>query len=201
MNRIAGLTGGIATGKSTVCGYFEAAGAKIVDADEAAKHAVRKDQPAWREVVDAFGREILGPDGELDRRKLGDIVFRDAEKRETLNRIVHPRVYETMQGRAAEIRKADPEALIIHDIPLLFETGRDGDLSPVIVVYAPESVQLARLMQRNNLDREAAEARIRAQMPIEEKRRRADYIIDNGGAPEATRRQVEELHQRLVAAK
>lgn len=193
----AGLTGGIATGKSTVARFFRELGAKVVCADEAARAVVRRGTPAWEEIVTAFGRGVLAADGALDREKMGGRVFSDPVVRQRLEAIVHPRVFQWMAHRISEIRKRNPEAVVIQDVPLLFETGMEMRLRPVILVYAPEAVQLQRLMARDDRSEADARARITAQMSIEEKRRRADRVIDNGGPPAETRRQVADIYQWL----
>ncbi len=184
---IAGLTGGIASGKSTVSAFLEDAGAVIVDADKIARDVVRKDQPAWREIVGAFGRSMLLPDGEINRTLLGEIIFNDPVKKQALNRIVHPGVFAETAARLAEIEKKQPNAVVILDVPLLIESGMDSGLSDIIVVYVPESVQIQRLMDRDALTQAQALARIRSQMPIEEKKLRATIVIDNSGSRENTR--------------
>jgi dephospho-CoA kinase len=195
--RTAGLTGGIAAGKSTVARFFRQRGAEIVCADEAARAVARRGAPAWEEIVAAFGREVVGPDGELDREEMGRRVFSDPEARRRLEAIVHPRVFQWMADRISEIRGRDPDAVVIQDVPLLFETGMEARLRPVILVYVPEAVQLKRLMARDGRSEADARARIDAQMSIEEKRRRADRVIDNGGPPSETRRQVAEIYEWL----
>lgn len=184
---IAGLTGGIASGKSTVSAFLENAGAVIVDADKIARDVVQKDKPAWRKIVDAFGTSILLPDGEINRILLGDIIFNDPAKKQILNRIIHPEVFTETAARLAEIKKKQPDAVVILDVPLLIESGMDTGLSDIIVVYVPESIQIQRLMNRDVLTREKALARIRSQMSIEEKKKRATIIIDNSGSRENTR--------------
>lgn len=198
--KTAGLTGGIATGKSTVAGFFRDLGAEIVCADEAARAVVRRGEAAWAEIVSAFGQEILDEDGELDREEMGRRIFSDPESRRRLEAIVHPRVFQWMDARMAEIRERNPDAVVIQDVPLLFESGMEARLRPVIVVYAPESVQLQRLMARDGRSEADARSRINAQMSIEEKRRRADRVIHNGGTPEETRRQTAEIYKWLMEA-
>lgn len=178
---IAGLTGGIATGKSTVAAFFRQAGAIIIDADRIAREVVRPGLPAWCRIVEAFGREILREDGEIHRERLGGVIFHDAARKAILNRIVHPFVFEAMADEMEAVRRADPRGVVIQDIPLLFESGMERALPRIIVVYVPESVQLIRLMRRNHLSEAEAMARIRSQIPIEEKKRRADILIDNSG--------------------
>jgi dephospho-CoA kinase len=163
---MAGLTGGIATGKSTVSGMLSEAGAKIIDADKIARDVVEPGTPAYRDIVAFFGRAILLSDGTLDRKGLGDIIFNDPEKKKRLDAIVHPRVYQRTEARIAEIAAKSPDAVIILDIPLLLETGMRRNLAEVIVVYVPEDLQLQRLMARDQIDAEAALARIRSQIPL-----------------------------------
>jgi dephospho-CoA kinase len=194
---IAGLTGGIASGKSTVSAFLEKAGALIVDADKIAREVVRKGQPAWREIVDAFGQAILLPDGEINRVLLGEIIFNDPAQQQVLNRIVHPGVISETAARLSEIEKKQPVAVVILDVPLLIESGMDTGLSDIIVVYVPESVQIQRLIARDVLTPAQALARIRSQMPIEEKKKRATIVIDNSGSLENTRRISLTVYQRL----
>jgi dephospho-CoA kinase len=194
---IAGLTGGIASGKSTVSGFFADAGARIIDADEIARAVVRRGSPAYNEIIDFFGDSILLPDGEIDRKRLGDIIFNDPGKKARLDAIVHPRVYKRSQALIAQIAARTPEAVVILDIPLLLEAGMETGLQEVIVVYVPESLQLKRLMNRDGLDRQAAMARIHSQIPIEEKRGRASIVIDNSGSLADSRRQTLVVFSRL----
>ena len=194
---IAGLTGGIASGKSTVSGFLAEAGARIIDADRIAREVVRKGTPAHDEIVATFGTEILRPDGEIDRERLGDIIFNDPEEKKRLDAIVHPRVFERSAAMIAAIAQQAPDAVVILDIPLLFETAMERDLAEVIVVYVPEAVQRERLMQRDGIAEKAAMARIRSQMPIEEKRRRATLVIDNSGSRAASRDQTLAAYHRL----
>jgi len=194
---IAGLTGGIASGKSTVSAFFEDAGAVIVDADKIAREVVQKGQPAWQEIVSAFGPTILQPDGEINRILLGDIIFNDPAQKQILNRIVHPGVITETATRMAEIEKNQPGVIVILDVPLLIESGMDKGLSDVIVVYVPESVQIRRLMARDALTQDQAMARIRSQMPIDEKKKRATIVIDNSGSREMTRHVSLRVFQKL----
>jgi len=193
--KLAGLTGGIATGKTTVASLFKEKGVYIIDADLIAREVVKKGLPAWKMIKEEFGNDVLQEDGELDRKKLGSIVFSSKEKIQKLNSIVHPFVRERMME---EIEKAiSMERNILLDIPLLFENGIHKWLRPVILVYAPVEVQIERLMKRDGLSREECEKRIKAQMPIEEKKRLADYIIDNSGEISNTKRQVEEVYEKI----
>jgi dephospho-CoA kinase len=194
---IAGLTGGIASGKSTVSTFLEDAGAIIVDADKIAREVVRNNRPAWREIVRAFGQSILLPDGEINRILLGEIIFNDPAQKQVLNRIVHPVVIAETATRLVEIEINQPGELVILDVPLLIESGMDTGLSDIIVVYVPESVQIQRLMIRDALTQAQARARIRSQMPIEEKKKRATIVIDNSGNREDTRSISLTVYQRL----
>jgi dephospho-CoA kinase len=204
MTRVVGLTGGIATGKSTVAQMFAKLGAVVVDADEIVHELQAPGTPVLAQIVAAFGPEVLAGDGELDREALGARVFRDPEARRRLGDIVHPPVIAEMWRRAEEARAAGAP-LVLLDIPLLLEgraTGKgSGALLPfdaVIVVYAPEPVQIERQVTRNGYERAEAERRVGAQMPIEEKRARADLVIDNAGSLAETEQQVRDLYARLV---
>jgi dephospho-CoA kinase len=198
---IAGLTGSIATGKSLVASSLAEHGAIIIDADKIAHDVVRKGKPAWEEIVREFGEEYLLDDGEINRKALGKTVFSDPARRDILNHIVHPRVFEEIsRAIAAAVENHDaPDPVVILDVPLLFETKMDVDLPEVIVVFAPVEVQLERLMARDDLSEEDALARINAQIPVLEKKEKADYIIDNSGDMNDTLQQVDALYDILKA--
>jgi dephospho-CoA kinase len=188
--RLIGLTGGIATGKSTVDGMLTARGATVIDADELAREAVRPGEPTLDRVVGRFGEDVLSPDGSLDRGRLGKIVFADSGARHDLERITHPRIIELTQERiAAALLGTAP--LVVVDIPLLFENAREGMFDGVLLVYAPPDVQVRRLQERNHLDEAAARQRLAAQLPIDDKRARATWIIDNSGDETAAQRAVD----------
>lgn len=195
--QVIGLTGGIATGKSTVSAILENAGAVIIDADRIARRVVKKNLPAYRQIVAQFGESVLLPDGEINRTALGNLIFNDSSKKQLLNSIVHPHVRRETDRQLRHIAKNNPNALVILDIPLLLEAGMRKDLSEVIVVYAPEHIQIRRLMERDHISQEDALARIRSQMPIEEKKSLATMVIDNSGSIESTRKQTLEIFQRL----
>ena len=195
--KVIGLTGGIATGKSTVSAILEDAGAVIVDADRIARETVKKGQPAYHEIVKHFGENVLLPDGEINRVLLGDIIFNDPQKKQLLNNIVHPHVSKETIRQLNQIEKANPDTIAVLDIPLLIEAEMDKDLAEVIVVYAPEHIQIKRLMKRDNISKDDALARIRSQMPIEEKKERATIVIDNSGTKEKTRKQTLEVFKHL----
>ena len=185
---VAGLTGGIGTGKSTVSAIFEEAGAVIIDADKIARGIVEKGRPAWQKIVKQFGREVLLPDENIDRKRLADIIFNDSQQKDRLNRIVHPYVIAETDRRLKEIERDQPDAVVILDVPLLIETGMARDLAEIIVVCVPETVQQQRLMDRDRLSAPEALARIRSQMPIEKKKARATILIDNSDSPAVTRK-------------
>ncbi len=179
---IAGLTGGIASGKSTVSTFFQNAGAVVIDADKAARDVVKKRLPAWEKIRNHFGPDVLLPDGEINREWLGNVIFHQPKEKEILNAIVHPHVFREMEKQIREAEKTHPDGLVIQDIPLLFESKMEKKISPVIVVYVPESLQLERLMKRNGLSENSAMARIHSQMSIEEKKKLANFVIDNSGS-------------------
>lgn len=194
MATIIGLTGGIASGKSTVSEMLQDAGYPVVDADIAAREVVKKGSLGAQQIKEAFGTEVFQADGELDRPKLGNIIFHDAEKRETLNAIVHPLVKQWMLAEQ-ERHIANGATTIILDIPLLFESQLEDMVQQIIVVSVDENTQLSRLMERNKLTKTEAKARMASQMPLHEKARGADVVIDNAGSLAETKQQVEALVQ------
>lgn len=194
---IVGLTGGIATGKSTVSKLFAQKGVPVVDADVVARLVVEPDRPAWRDLVAFFGEEILLPDRTLDRAKLGALIFSDAAKRDKLNEIVHPQVRMEAERQIAHFIEQDSTRPVIYDVPLLIEAGYYKLVDKIIVVYVDPKTQLKRLQKRNNLTEAEAELRINAQMPIDEKLTFADYIIDNRGTIAETEMQVEQVWKEL----
>lgn len=194
--RVLGLTGGIGSGKSMVASMFAELGADVIDADQLAREVVEPGQPALEEIRTAFGPDILLPDGRLDRGKLGRIIFADPVARGTLNAITHPRIRELMAGEIAA-RRSRPGVLIV-DIPLLYENDRTDSVEAVIVVWVDSKTQLRRLVERDGLSEEEARQRIAAQMPLDEKRARADVVIDNSDSRENTRRQVEAIYRRFA---
>jgi dephospho-CoA kinase len=188
-----GLTGGIACGKSTVSRMFEERGAAIVDADAIAREVVLPGQSALREVAEAFGGGVITPEGTLDRKRLGSIVFGDETARKKLEAILHPRIRAELSRQMEHWSALNPGGITIVDIPLLFESGLDRlyAFDDVLVVYVPRAVQLDRLITRDALTEEEANRRIEAQMPIEEKRLLADVVINNSGTLADTAQQVE----------
>jgi dephospho-CoA kinase len=190
-----GLTGGIGTGKSTVSGMLRELGATVVDADEGARAVVEPGTEGLRSVVAEFGQGILTPAGELDRAAVAEIVFRDPERRARLNAITHPLVGAWIAARTSEAAERGA-AIVVHDVPLLYENQRQGLYERVILVYAPNEVAVRRLVERG-LGEDQAWARIQAQMPIDDKRSRADHLIDNSDGLDATRRQVDDLWSHI----
>jgi dephospho-CoA kinase len=178
--RIIGLTGGIASGKSTFAAALRARGVPVLDADALARAAVAKGTPALAEIVAAFGPEVLAPDGELDRRRMGERVFADPAARARLEAIVHPRVRARFAEEVAA-RAAEGHALVFYDVPLLYEAHLEAMVELVVVVWAPRAVQLGRLAARDGLSPAAAEARLAAQLPLDEKAARADVVVANEG--------------------
>jgi dephospho-CoA kinase len=192
MSRVIGLTGGIASGKSTVAQLLGNKGAWVVDADQLARKVVSLNSPALAEIVHSFGEGMIASDGSLDRPQLGRLVFADAAARERLNAIVHPRVLELSRE---EIRKAAEAGagLIVYDVPLLFETSRSEEFDGTLVVWVDPLTQLLRVRERSDLDEDQARARIASQMPLSRKRELATWVIDNSGSLAATRAGVDDL--------
>jgi dephospho-CoA kinase len=192
-----GLTGGVASGKSTVARMFEELGAKVIDADRIGHELLGSTQPPYNEIVRRFGKEVLDASGEIDRRRLGAIVFSDAAKLRELNAILHPRIIERVEEEAQRYRAQDPRAVILVDAALIFEAGIGSRFEKLLVAWCPPEMQIDRLMAKAGLSRKKAEQRVAAQIPSDEKRRRADYVIDCSGSLEDTRKQVERLFLEL----
>jgi dephospho-CoA kinase len=192
-----GLTGGIATGKSYIVSVLREFGCAVLDADVVAREVVEPGKPAYQDIVNEFGQEILQSDGALNRSALGAIVFGDETKRLRLNAIVHPRVFEAQEVWMNDIAARDPQAIVVIDAALMIETGSYKRFDKVVVVHCRPELQLARLMERNQLPRAEAESRIAAQMSSAEKLKVADYAIDTSLGFEDTRRQVEALYASL----
>ena len=194
---LVGLTGGVATGKSTVAKMFKQCGAVVIDADELVREVVTPGKPAWREIVKTFGKAILNPDHTLNRRELGALVFRNRTKLRQLEHIIHPRVAREQARLAKQAAQNDPHAVVIYDVPLLFEVGIDNRVDKIIVVAADRETQIARLKQRNGISRAEATHRIRSQMPLAKKIQRADHVL-NGTFPRLSlRKQVGQLFSSL----
>lgn len=192
------LTGGIASGKSTVSDLFRRKGAVILDGDQAAREAVRPGTRSWRRLRELLGPDFFLEDGELDRRRLRLRIIDDPSLRAEVNAVLYPAVMEIIKEGWREACSHNPQALVLFDIPLLYEAGLDGRFDRVILVYAPPEVQVRRLMERDGVSREEAERTLAMQMSIDRKRVRAHLMIDNGGSLEATRRQVDALWRVLA---
>ncbi|MCP9447535.1 MAG: dephospho-CoA kinase [Nitrospira sp.] len=197
---LVGLTGGVATGKSTVASMFKQCGAVIIDADALARSVVEPGKPAWREIVKSFGKTVLNPDRTINRRVLGDIVFRDPEKLRRLERIVHPRVSREQRRLVRSAFARDPRAVVVYDVPLLFEAGIEKTVDHIIVVSADRDIQIARLQERDGLSRADALRRIKSQMPLAKKRRLADFVLDGTMSKHDLFRRVKTLFQRFRTA-
>lgn len=201
MARVLGLTGGLGSGKSTVARILRDLGAVIVSADEIAREVVAPERPAYAEIVQAFGTEVLQEDGRIDRERLARLVFTDPAAREQLNRITHPRIRARMREEVDCLQRTLPaDAVIVLDIPLLLDTApREAfPLEGVIVVAVDEATQIKRLQRRDGISAAEARQRLAVQRPLREKVAEADWVIDNGGSRQEARRQVEDLWRRLM---
>jgi dephospho-CoA kinase len=206
MTRVIGLTGGIGSGKSTVSRMLAELGAVVIDSDENVRELQAPGTPLLAAIAAALGPQAIQADGALDRAWVGELVFRDEAARKQLNAIVHPAVGRET-ARRLEAAREHGAPLVVLDIPLLFETRLHGTASranlgveAVVVVYAPRELQIRRQLERNGYARAEAERRVEAQLPIEEKRARADHVIDNSGSLEETRRQVRALYETFAGA-
>lgn len=196
-----GLTGGIASGKSSVSRLLAEWGVPVIDADAIARRIVTPGQPAWQQIVSVFSEQILQPDGTINRRLLGDIIFDDTEKRRKLEEITHPAIWDQI---TVEVKQAEAAGhrVVVLDIPLLLETDWHDRVDEIWVVYADRQTQLQRLTLRDQLTQQQAESRINSQLSLEEKKQHADIVIDNSGSFDSMRNQVERiwenLHQRHI---
>ncbi|MGH7760058.1 MAG: dephospho-CoA kinase [Candidatus Dormibacteraceae bacterium] len=197
--KLIGLTGGAGSGKSTVSAMLKDLGATVIDADEAAHAAYEPGSPGFESVVREFGSEYVR-DGRIDRARLGELVFHDDEARDRLNAIVHPLVREWMAARTAESIEAGAD-MIVQEIPLLFENRLEPLYSTTVLVYVPEPAQLRRLVEGRGLSEDRALAMIASQMPIEDKRKLAEHVVDNSGTREATRAEVERIWNEALAVR
>jgi dephospho-CoA kinase len=193
-----GLTGGIASGKSTIAKMFVKKGAHLIDFDGLAHEVQEPEKPAWKEVVNHFGKRILQPDKKIDRIKLGDIVFADKEKLMELNNIVHPLVFQEWHARLEKISKKEKHAIVLSDVPLLFEVNMQHLFDLTMLVLVTPEEQVSRLMTRNGVNKEEAEKRLKSQMPISEKIALADIVIDNKGSIAKTEKRVKQVWQELL---
>ena len=192
-----GVTGGIASGKTTVARMLEHLGARLIDFDLLSRVVVEPGKPSWRDITAYFGEQVLLRDKTLDRKKLAEIVFRDSEKRKKLESIVHPRIYEEFRRMIKEYDAKDADIIIQVVVPLLFEGNLKHLFHKILLVYIPEEMQIERVMKRDRISREMALNMLRSQITIEEKRGYADFIVDNSCSLDETKRQVEEVWEKL----
>lgn len=195
--KVIGITGNIASGKSSVARMFEELGARIIDADEIARTVVEPGEPAWKEIVLEFGEEILDPGGAINRKKLADIVFRDEARRNRLNDITHARIMERIRGLVRDYEKESAAVVMIEATLIVEKGGLKNLIDALIVVTADEEREIARLVEGKGYSREEAVSRLKAQMPAEEKIKHADYVIDNSGSLDDTRAQVEAVWEKI----
>lgn len=194
---LVGITGGVASGKTTVAGIFKQCGAVVIDADKLARDVVNPSKPAWREIVKTFGKGVLNPDRTINRHVLGTMVFRHPAKRRSLEQIIHPRVAREQIRLTRKAARTNPKAVVVYDVPLLFEAGIDKRVDKIIVVTADRKTQVARLRTRNGLTVAEALRRIKSQMPLTKKCRRADYILDGTLSHQVLRTCVRTLYKEL----
>lgn len=190
-----GLTGSMGSGKTTVASIFKNLGAFVIDADEICRELSLPHQPAWREILDAFGTSILNEDQSIDRKKLAHIVFNDKTQKTQLENILHPKVISQEARLSGEIFKKNPQSIIIIEAALLIESGNHRRMNKVIVVTCDDEKLISRAM--GSMTREEAQKRVRVQMPQEEKLRRADYVLQNNGNRENLTKKVQELFIEL----
>ena len=197
--KVYGITGNIASGKSSVARMFEELGARIIDADEVARAVVEPGEPAWKDIVREFGEGVLDPGGYINRKRLADIVFSNEDSRRKLNDITHPRIKEKIRGLLSSYVKEGTPVVMIEATLIVERGGLREFLDGLIVVTADEETQIERLVREKGYTREEAAARLGAQMPAGEKMRHGDYVIDNSGALEDTRRRVNEVWNSIAA--
>ena len=195
---LVGLTGGIATGKSTVAATLRRLGAEVIDADQLAREVVAPGEPALAAIVAEFG-DVLQPDGTLDRKKLGAIVFGDTPRRKRLEAIVHPAIRERFLARVRALEASGFEGLVFFDAPVMIESGNYRTMDRLVVVFTDEATQRERLMARDGMSAAEATRRMATQMPVADKAKLADYVIDNSGSREATEARTREVYEALLA--
>ncbi len=196
MTLVLGLTGGIATGKSTADKFFEEKNIPIVDCDEIAHNIMNVNKPAWKDIKEIFGEKYLNEDQTINRKKLGKLVFNDPTKMKILNEITHPRIFQEMESQIAQY-KSEGYSLIIVDAPVLFESHSEKYYDKTLVISLPQDLQIKRLMARNNLTKEEALSRINSQMSLKEKEARATYVIENTGSVEDLYKKLNELLTKI----
>jgi len=194
---IVGLTGGVASGKTTVAKLFQDEGVYLIDADQIARELVQPHKPAWNELRRVFGKEILNKNGTIHRKKLAAKVFSNPQQRDLINQILHPRIKEETARRLKEIGRKNPEAIVVIDAALLVETGDYREMDKLIVITSTETQQIERLRKRNKMGPEEAQKILSSQMSLEEKLNVADFVIRNEGSLEETKRRAKEVFQEL----
>jgi dephospho-CoA kinase len=193
-----GLTGGIASGKTTIAGIFKELGAEIIDADLIARKVSQKGTSVYKEIVKAFGKNCLKKDGEIDRKKIGKIIFESPDKRKLLNAIIHPEIFKKERLLEREIKKRNKHAVILYDIPLLIETGSFAKMESVVLVHVKRETQISRLMKRNRLTRDESLNRIQAQLPFSQKKKYADYLIRGDETRDKTVKRVKKIYSEIL---
>jgi len=196
---LVGITGGIASGKTTVTHMLRQLGAPLIDYDVISRQVVEPGKPAWKEIVDYFGSQILLDDRNIDRKKLAKIIFPDPEKRKKLELMTHPRIHQEFVAQLTEMARKIPGLILQVSIPLMIEQSLQYMFHKLVLVYIPEGKQMERLMARDKISEKEARTIINAQMPIEEKVGYADFVIDNSGSKSETKKQVQDLWHRLKA--
>ena len=199
MSLLLGLTGGIGSGKSLAAKFFKELGAYIIDADKLSRELVRPGQPALNEIIENFGDDILDSNGNLNRGELAKIIFKDANKKSSLENILHPKIIKMEQEEYARISNSDSSAIVIIEAALLIESENYKNVDKVIVIQSNEAQQLDRILSRSDLNRDQAEARIKNQMKLEEKNKFADFLLENNSTPEILRQNVHELYKKIQA--
>jgi dephospho-CoA kinase len=197
MSLLVGLTGGIGSGKTLAASLFKNLGAHVIDADAVCRDLVRPGQPALQEIANTFGQDIVDSAGQLDRKKLAAIVFQDAKSKQTLENILHPLVFAEEKRVYQAIRQQNPQALVVIDAALLIESGNYKNVDKVVLVACGEETQVQRVLKRGGFSREEVLNRIKSQMPLVEKRKYADHIIENDSTEEHLRESIEKLSQIL----
>ena len=193
-----GLTGGLASGKTFVAGVFDKLGCAVVSADRLGHEVLRRDGEAYGDVVSEFGEDILGDGGEINRKALGEIVFADPAELKKLNSLVHPHVFHKQEKLFAEIARRDPKAVVVSEAAIMIESGSYTRYDRIVVTVCPPELQISRYCEREGASEEDARARLARQMPLEEKRKYADYVIDTSGTKRETERLVGDVHQKLL---
>ena len=196
---LTGLTGGIATGKTTVSEMFVKLGAHLIDADVIARDVVKPDTPAWKEIISAFGESVLDDKKEINREKLAADIFNDSEKRKILESITHHRIIEEENRLINDLQDKNKSEIIILDAALLIEAGHHNRVDKLVIVYLDRESQIKRLIGRDNLSFADAEKRVNSQMPLDEKVKLADYVIDNGKSLDEVEKQVSKVYSELVS--